>query len=391
MKAGIPYWRLSGFYFLTFVSIGCFLPFWSLYLADLGHDAKTIGILTTVIVVAKIFSTYLWGWVVDHTQKRIQVIRLTSLFAAISFIAVLFFKDFWSLFLLLFLFSMFWSAALPQMEAVTMNYLGDYTHSYTIIRVWGSVGFIILVIGLGVWFEYYSIQTLPMIILLSLGLLWLISLSIPDTDSSVKTDKKEKIKSVLFQPSVIALMLICFLLQASHGAYYTFYSIHLESFNYKSTFIGVAWAIGVVAEVIVFLFIHKFIHVVGLKKLMLFSLLVACVRWFLIAYYVENIYLLITAQIMHAATFGIYHAVAIQYIHYYFKGNLQGRGQGLYSSVSFGAGSAFGALISGYLWELQGASVTFLYAIGFAGIAFVIGLVALKDPEQDAKLQHSVL
>lgn len=391
MQAGIPYWRLSGFYFLTFASIGCFLPFWSLYLADLGHNAKAIGILSTVIVVAKIFSTYLWGWVVDHTHKRIRVIRLTSLFAALSFIAVLFFESYWSLFILLFLFSMFWSAALPQIEAVTMNYLGEYKHSYTIVRVWGSVGFILIVIALGFWFEAQSIRTLPLIILLSLVLLWLVSLTLPNTDKPDTEIKKAKIKSVLLQPSVIALMLICFLLQASHGTYYTFYSIHLESYGYKNSFIGIAWAIGVIAEVIVFLFIHKCIKQIGLKKLMLFSLLIAAIRWVLIAYYIESMNVLILAQIMHAATFGIYHAVAIQYIHVYFQGNLQGRGQGLYSSVSFGAGSAFGALLSGYLWDWQGAGISFLTASVFAGIAFLIGIIALEEPEQDANLQHSVL
>ena len=72
--------------------------------------------------------------------------------------------------------------------------------------------------------------------------------------------------------------------------------------------------------------------------------------------------ILIFTQCLHAATFGIYHAVAIQYIHREFKGEHQGRGQALYSSVSFGAGLAFGTLISGYLWESLGSMEIFLFA-----------------------------
>ena len=84
-KAGVPYWRLSGFYFLFFITVGIYLPYWSLYLKSIGFNAEARGILSAVVVVAKIFSTYLWGWFADHTGKRIQVIQIASFFFSRNF------------------------------------------------------------------------------------------------------------------------------------------------------------------------------------------------------------------------------------------------------------------------------------------------------------------
>ncbi len=92
--SGVPYWRLSGFYFLFFVTVGIYLPYWSLYLKSMGFDAEAIGILSAIVVITKIFSTYVWGWIVDHTGKRMRVIRVASLLSAISFIGILFVQSF---------------------------------------------------------------------------------------------------------------------------------------------------------------------------------------------------------------------------------------------------------------------------------------------------------
>ena len=97
----------------------------------------------------------------------------------------------------------------------------------------------------------------------------------------------------------------------------------------------------------------------------------ACaLRWILVGFFVQWIEVLLFAQLLHAASFGIYHACAIELIHRYFPGSHQGKGQALYSSVSFGAGGAVGSLYSGVLWDRGGANLVF-------SIASVTALIAL--------------
>ena len=85
-------------------------------------------------------------------------------------------------------------------------------------------------------------------------------------------------------------------------------------------------------------------------------------RWLLIAGYADRTVLIVFAQTLHAASFGLYHAVAIFMIHQLFTGSHQGRGQALYSSMSFGAGGAVGSLASGFLWISVGPQATYLVA-----------------------------
>ncbi len=355
------------------------MPYWALYLKSINFNAQQIGILSAIVVGTKVFSTYLWGWMVDHTGKRTRVIQLASLFSVLSFVPVLFIEDFWTLVFIMFLFAIFWSASLPQIDAATLSHLGESSNAYTIIRLWGSVGFIFIVWVLGVIFESLSISYAPLILLISMLLVWLLTLTFPDTSVSHDDDSHESLKEILGQPKVIALLLACFLMLASHGPYYTFYSIYLKDYGYSSTFIGQMWALGVVAEVVLFLFMHRLIAAFGLRKLFLLSLFLAGLRWLLIAFYIDNLALLSFAQLLHAATFGLCHAAAIQYVHKYFKGKLQGRGQGLYSSASFGAGFAIGSLLTGYGWDALGAHVCFMMASITAFFAMLIAFFWVRD------------
>lgn len=379
MYTGVPYWRLSAFYFLLFVTVGIFLPYWSLYLKSIGMDAEQIGILTATVVFTKIFIGYFWGWIVDYTGHRIRVIQIASICSAISFSAALYIHSFWGLVFILFFFSLFWSASLPQIEAVTLTHLGDATHDYTSIRVWGSVGFIISVWLLGVIFEYFDIGNVPLLMLVSMVVVWVCSLFIPEQSVRHHADGGQGMRSILFKPQVMAFFAVCFLMLASHGPYYTFYSIYLEEHGYSSTFIGQMWSLGVIAEVFLFISMKYLSRVIGLRILFMSSLVFAVLRWLLIGYFVESLVLLIIAQLFHAATFGIYHAVAIQYVHKFFKGRLQGRGQALYSSVSFGAGMAFGSLASGYAWDRFGALFCFQFAALISLIAFILVLFWIEE------------
>lgn len=376
---GLPYWRLSGFYFLFFLTIGGFMPYWNLYLKSIDMTAAQIGILSAVVVVTKIFASPFWGWLVDHRGNRIKVIQLCSLFTLVFFSLVLFFQEFWALFLILFAFSIFWSAGLPLIEATTLSHLGENTHDYTVVRVWGSISFIIGVLALGQFFDKQPINYLLPILIVSMALVWLHSLSLPEIDGVAAEENPRSFMDTIKHPTVVYLFIVCFLVQVSHGPYYTFFSIYLEEHGYSNSFIGIAWAIGVLAEVFVYLVIHRVIRTWGLRWLMIMSLLMASLRWLLIGVFVDSVAILLFAQLLHAATFGVYHAVAIQYIHREFRGAHQGRGQALYSSISFGAGLALGTLASGYMWESIGSMQTFLFAAAISSVAVIIAVKGLPD------------
>lgn len=358
----MPYWRLSGFYLFYFASLGALIPYWGLYLKSLGFSAVDIGTLMAVILGTKIISPNVWAWIADHTGKRMAIVRLGSFFAALIFAGVLLGNSFWWLALVMLLFSFFWNAALPQFEATTFNYLGDQVHRYSSIRLWGSIGFVAAAWGLGRMMEYQGLGLLPVILVSMLAGIWVMSMLVPEEAAGHLPLDHEPLRKILLRAPVVGLLVTCFLMQASHGPYYIFYSIYMQSHGYSLTLIGSLWALGVMAEVGVLLVMHRLLPRFGVRRLLLLSLFLAIVRWVLVGLFPQSLFLMIVAQCLHAATFGMYHVSAIQLIHTYFKGRHQGKGQALYSSLSFGAGGAIGSLYAGYAWDTLGASMVFLIA-----------------------------
>ncbi|MDX1251687.1 MAG: MFS transporter [Gammaproteobacteria bacterium] len=368
----MPYWRLSAFYFFFFSSLGAMLPYWGLYLESLGFTPQRIGELMALLMATKIVSPNVWGWIADHTGRRMAIVRLGSLLAAVCFSGVLFGSGYWWLALVMVAFSFFWNATLPQFEATTFTHLGEHTHRYSTIRLWGSIGFIVAVAALGPLFQRVGVGLLPWILLGLMASIWLVSLLVPERLVPPHAQEHQPLREVLRRPEVMALLVVCFLMQASHGPYYTFYSIYLEDHGYSRSAIGQLWALGVIAEVGVFLVMHRLAPRTGLRTLFLASMGLTALRWALIGLYVDKLPVMIFAQTLHAASFGIYHAVAIQLVHKYFTGRHQGRGQALYSSLSFGAGGAVGSLYSGYVWGAASPTAAYCAAALIAAAAFLV-------------------
>lgn len=368
----VPYWRLSAFYFFYFACLGALVPYWGLYLRHLGFHPQQIGELMAIVMATRIVAPNLWGWIADHTGRRMPVVRLAALFTAICFAGVFAGHGFWWLALVMVGFSFFWNAALPQFEATTLAHLGANSERYSHVRLWGSVGFIVTVMGLGPALDAFSAEILPAVLLSLFGAIWVMSTLVAEGRSEPSVPRHVPLGRVLRRPEVLAFLGACLLMQVSHGPYYFFYSIYLEDQGYARSLIGQLWALGVIAEVGVFLVMHRLVNRVSLRHLLLVSLLLAVLRWWMIGAFPDQLALLMTAQLLHAATFGTYHAASIHLVHRYFIGKTHGRGQALYSSVSFGVGGAIGSLASGYLWNTLGATTTFWMAALISLLGFAV-------------------
>jgi len=379
----IPYWRLSGFYFFYFALAGTLMPFLGLYLHSLSFSPPEIGALSAILMATKIVAPNIWGWLSDKTGRRLSVIRWGCFLAALFFLILLWQQSFAWLAFAIGCYSFFWNAVLAQFEVVTLGYLIQRPHAYSRIRLWGSVGFVLTVVGLGALFDAYSIAYLPWLALFLLLLIWFSSLSIREENSVARTTQRGQFFKQLQQRPVVFFLLCSFLLQLSHGTYYTFYSVYLEALGYSRTIIGALWALGVVAEIGIFLVMQQWMQRAGLRAILLVTLALTCLRWSLIALFSDVAAVLLFAQLLHAFSFGSAHAVAIEFIRRYFQGGTQGQRQALYSAVGFGAGGAVGALLSGWLWPIDPV-LAFLVSGLTALLAMVCVWLGWEKPEAES-------
>ncbi len=353
--------RLGAFYFFYFAVIGGFQPYWGLYLQGQGFSPAAIGELMAIVMATRIIAPNFWGYIADHTGKRLQLVRFGAFMMLVVWLGVFWAREYWSLALVLLAYGFFQNAILAQFEAVTMAHLGQRRERYSLIRLWGSLGFIVTGTGLGILFDHISVDSLPMWLLACALATWLSSMLVPDIKTPKRHEASDGLWTILKRQPVWAFFIAHFLLQFSHAPYYTFYSIHLEEHGYSRTEIGWLWGVGVLAEIGLFLVMHRFMPWLGEMRLMLWSLLLAGMRWLVIGFMVDSHLAIWLAQLLHAASFATFHAAAMVLIYRHFGDGHQGQGQAIYSML-WGMGVAIGSLLTGMVWATTTSAWVFAAA-----------------------------
>ncbi len=376
--------RLSAYYAGFYAVLGSLLPYFGLWLAARDLSPTQIGLIFSVHGATRVALPLAWGWVADRSGKRMWLIRLASLMALLGFVILPFAQSYAAILAAVVVFSVFWNATMPQFEAVTLGHLRITGGDYSRVRLWGSVGFVVAVVGLGYLFDVVSINYLPWIMLGFLAWMVVSASLIPDSLmlSAREAASTTTIWDVLRQPVVIALLLVVFASQLSFAPYYSFFSLYLEREGYPPGQIGLLWAFGVVLEIWVFVYTGRLITRYGVHAMMVLALASTAVRWVLLPPFVDNVPALLALQALHMSSFGIFHACSIFYIGHLFPAHLQGRGQALYVTCGFGAGGSLGAWLSGWVWEHISPDTMYYAAGSVAAVGALIAWRFLFSPDQ---------
>ncbi len=362
------------FFFAYYGYVGVFSPYASLYFADRGLSATQIGILMSLMQVMRIFGPNVWGWVADQSRRRVLVLRLTSVAAALTFCGMFVGQTFVFFFALMVTVNLFTSAQGPISEALMLSSMrGDLTH-YGRVRLWGSVGFIVLVTVSGYALDWQGIELMPWIALLMLVMVTSVTFSLHEEPPTQHAQPSNSVRELLSRKSVLSFFASTFLMIAAHSSLYVYYSLYLSDMGYSKTVIGLMWSLGVIAEILFFFYQAPLFRRFGVRKLMLFSLAIAVVRFLMIGWGAQSLAILLVAQVLHAATFGVHHSASVATLQRWFAGSLQARGQALFISISYGLGGTVGGLLLSACWDTFGARWVYV----LAAIMSLLGLFAAQ-------------
>ena len=370
--------RLSFSYFFYFALLGLISPYLSIFLDGQGFNSRQVGEILAIITVTKIFGPSLWAILADKTARPLFIIKLGAFLALLSFGLLYWVTLYWPITFCLALFTLFWTAILPQLEVHTLHSLKQNSKIYARVRLWGSLGFSVFAIVAGEAISELGYQTFT-----SLGVIILIGLFISTLLlAPIKPVKRKEISSRDSKPIFAALIerkFICFfiaglLLQISFGPYYGFFALFLRDYQYSGLAIGLFISLGVLAEIVAFIYMGTLIKRFSLNYLLVFSLAITALRWFLMPVVADSILLLGINQIGHAASFAIYHSASMKFISSHFTKNQQSRGQAIYLGGVYGVGGAIGAYLTGILW-LEGEGATNAFVI--AGASALLGAVVM--------------
>jgi PPP family 3-phenylpropionic acid transporter len=367
-------WAFGSFFFLYFAYVGLVSPYASLFFLERGFSVIEIAVLMSMLQITRIVGPFSWGWLSDYLSDRISIIRFCACLAAVTFLCIFFLQSYIAFFIWMFVLHTILSSLMPLGESATVHALfkdNSFDKRYGRLRLWGSIGFIAMVLFAGELFQRKGIELYSIVGAVILIFLALVTFRLHEPKVERRKMVKGELLSVLLNPDVRWFLLSGFFMIFAHAALYVFYSMYLADLGYDKFQIGLFWALGVAAEVIFFYFQSKVLSRLDAEVVLQMAFGIGVFRFILIAFFPVT-WVLIIAQLMHAGTFAAHHSAATKLLQRWFTGPLQARGQALMATMSYGLGGTLGGLAAGWLWDATQPRNVFVMAAlacGLAGMA----------------------
>lgn len=363
---------LGGNYFIYYLVLALFLPYFPLYCHSIGFSKPEVGSISAIRTFASVVFPFVWAFIVDRYQCRNRIFLLCHVLSALAWAGFLLTEKTLFMMGIMILYGIFHSPLIGFMEAFTVDYLGPRKQAYGKIRAWGSVSFIAVVAGAGFFLHKAPIRMI----------LWLILIgSLAGAALAFFTPIREPKKSFqsirevrpLFSANGILFLFLCFIMLFSHGTYYGFLSIHLKEAGFSARFIGLSWALASLSEIGIMVGSGKLFRRFSLQTLFILSFAVAALRWFLLGTSTDPVLILFT-QLLHAVTYAVFHMTSILLMDTLVAPSAKTMGQTILNSVSYGLGMMMGFLINGWGFEKIGGGMFYFSSL----IALSGGLLSCK-------------
>jgi len=367
-------------YFLYFGVMGVFLPFFNLYCYHLGFSGFQIGVLSGIRSVTLVVFPLFWGLVADRFHARRKIYIGCNLVSTLFWALLLFTSDFSTMAVIIALYGVFYAPIISFLEAFTMDALGDDKESYGRLRAYGSISFILTVLILGKVLDLAGVGIIVTLILAGSLVQAVAAFKIPDVQLKKRISDRAGLRFFI-RPRVLVFLTCAFLMLVSHGTYYGFYSIHLETLGLDKTFIGFSWALASTAEILVMVKSDRLFARFSLERVLAFSFIVAALRW-VILFVTASPAIILLSQVLHAVTYGTFHMASILYIDRLTPDASKTMGQAVNNAVTYGLGLVVGFLFSGMLYESLGAynlfGISSLIALAAGGVFCLLYLFERK-------------
>ena len=360
------------FYAAYFAAMGVILPFFPVYLAGRGMDVAAVGVFTGLLSVAKVLAPPVVGYALDTHPRPARFILFASLAAAVLAFSFPWANSDWFLALLVLAFGALWAAVLPLTDGLSVAVSEAALVDYGRLRVWGSIGFVVASLFGGVWLADTHAAELPYWLG---GLMLLIAFSAKGFPDRHVGGEAQGVQEGNGRDGPGWLLLAGFVMQASHGAYYGFFSLYLLQAGYSGWQVGGFWVLGVLAEIVLMWRFSRPVAEASPKVLLSFCLAFAALRWLGLGL-TTGLGWLLLLQLLHAASFAAFHVNAVTWVQRLAPEHRRASAQGWYSAFGFGLGSAVGIMGCGWIATQAGGPADFSSAFFACAVVALLGIGA---------------
>jgi MFS transporter, PPP family, 3-phenylpropionic acid transporter len=374
---------LALFYGTLFGLGGTYLPFFPVWLKAVGIDASWIGIITAVPAVTR-FTVLPVVTALSERRQSLRGAMIVTAFATALGFSVVGTQHQPLLVLLAFaVTACVWTPMVPLTDGYALRGVARYSLDYGPLRLWGSAAFIAGALACGLLVDWIAARHLIWVIAGVAGLGAVASLGLRPLDrpkpapaavagagTLPRQPGSPREPGSLREPGFLAIILASALIQGSHAAYYSFSSITWQASGFGGLTIAGLWALGVLAEIVVFALSPRFAWPPA--KLVLIGALAAVARW-LITAQEPSAAVLAMVQLAHGLTFGLTQLGTMGLLVRHVPGHVMVRGQG-YLAACGGIVTSCASILSGAVYARYGQGVYYVMAAMALSGAIVIWL-----------------
>ena len=378
--------RLRWFYFLYYAGVGTFLSYFAPYLRGLGFSGEQIGAVTFAQQAVAAPAALLWGTVADRLGAPARALSICAAGTLFALCGLPFARTPAQVGLVLVLSALFSGALVPLVDSTTVEAVRRVQgHTYARTRLWGSIGFIVTAQGLGLLLaargDRAADRAMPFAYLGCVVGYALVAQAIPAIDAHPERPRWSDAFSLSRNLRLLFVLAICALHWTACAPYHLFYGVLVRDLGLPSSVTGAGLSAGVLAEVFALLAFPRLLRRFSLRALFAAAFAGSGVRWLLLSR-VHGAAALIGLQLLHALSFGVFWACAVEAMQRTVPVRLRASGQSLFSALVFFGGNALGYALCGAGYDrFGGAAPLFAWAAAVEALPLLLLLLPLS-PEQ---------
>lgn len=352
-----PSARLGAVFAAYFLMSGIMLAFWPVWLSSRGLAAAEVGLALAGSNWVRILGILGAGHVADRLGNPRGLAVLLSGVAVLLLAAFALVHGFWPILGMMLLWGLVWPPLMPLIDGIAVRTAAERNLSYGRMRLWGSISFVAATVGGGALLARAGADGIfALALAASLGIA-LACYGLPRDERQAvapAAPRQGAMLALLREPAFVLFLLATGLLQNSHAVFYGFGTLEWRAAGIDDRVIGLLWAEGVIAEIVLFACAPAVTRRLGVTGLFLVAAAAGLVRWGITAS-THDVGWLVAAQLLHGITFGAAHLGAMHYLARAVPAAATASAQALYYALPQAAGMAATLMLAGALYDRFGA------------------------------------
>ena len=249
------------YYLTVYIGLGAVLPLLAIAMQARGFRASQYAWLVAMLPLSRLLAPPLWGAVADKWLGTARLLRVNTLISAVAMGVLSQPLSLEATVAAFVIWALFSSSLVPLAEAGTYAALGANTARFAYIRVFGSIGFALSALGVGIVGVDRSLSVPFLVGALGYVASSVLAFRMPSGVVGKRTPLLSTVLEIARRRDVALLWAGSTLYYFAHGAYDVYYGPHIRAIEgVDDATVSLAWAVGVIAEIVLLFFVPRLLR-----------------------------------------------------------------------------------------------------------------------------------